>query len=128
HAIKTSRLRQVARSRYQLFTRFYTVDARGIVQRFEEQVVEYESEVGLTRAVVYQRDVTADLLKLAQQRFDKVEQMVDVFQLATAVLVQLAVAGENMQRLEQLHRLAGANFGRHAASREAGPALRHRRR
>jgi len=37
-------------------------------------------------------------------------QMVDLLQLAAAVLIQLAVARQNVQFLEQLNRLAGTDF------------------
>jgi hypothetical protein len=36
-----------------------------------------------------------------QQRFDELIEVIDLFQLAPGVLVQLAVAGQNMQFLEQ---------------------------
>ena len=43
-----------------------------------------------------------------QQRFDELEQVVDLLSLA-AVLVHLAVAGQDVQGLEQFNRLAGAD-------------------
>jgi hypothetical protein len=45
---------------------------------------------------------------VVHQRLDELHQVVDLLELAAAVLVQLAVAGEDVQFLEQLDRLARA--------------------
>jgi hypothetical protein len=49
--------------------------------------------------------------RLGEQRFDELVEVVDLLELAPAVLVELAVAGQDVQLLEQLDRLAGADFG-----------------
>jgi hypothetical protein len=87
---------------------FDAVDVAGL-QRLEEQVVEDEAQVGLAGAVIGQAEAAARLRchALLQQRFDELEQVVDLLQLAPAVLVELAVARQDVQFLEQLDRLAG---------------------
>ena len=45
-----------------------------------------------------------------QQRLDEVNEVIDLFQLASGVLVEFAVAGQDMQFLEQFDRLPGADF------------------
>ena len=52
-----------------------------------------------------------------QQFFDELKQVVDLLELAPRVLVELAVAGEDVQLLEQFDRLAGAYFGRQGVGR-----------
>ena len=52
------------------------------------------------------------LLDLLEQRFDELVQVVDLLELAAAVLVELAVARQDVQLLQQLDRLAGADFRR----------------
>lgn len=54
-------------------------------------------------------DGAALLLDVLEQRFDELEQVVDLLELAAAVLVHLAVAGQDVQGLEQFNRLAGAD-------------------
>ncbi len=90
----------------------------------EEQVVQDEAEVGLAGAVVDQRHVGVILLEILQQRLDELEQVVDLLELAAAVLVHLAVAREDMQRLEQLDGLAGTDFV--GAGRRCGGRLGRR--
>jgi hypothetical protein len=60
--------------------------------------------------VVHQRDAAALGLDLLQQRFDELEQVIDLLELAPAVLVHLAVARQDMEFLEQFDGLAGADF------------------
>jgi hypothetical protein len=79
--------------------------------RLEEQVVEDEAEVGLAGAVVDQGQVAALRHDLGQQRFDELVEVVDLLELAPAVLVQLAVAGQDVQFLEQFERLLRPDFG-----------------
>ena len=46
--------------------------------------------------------------QLFQQFFDELKQVIHLLELATRVLVQFAVAGEDVQLFEQLNGLAGA--------------------
>ena len=55
--------------------------------------------------------VGADFL---QQRLDELIQVVDLLQFAAAVLVQLAVARQDVQLFEQLDRLTGPDIGNSA--------------
>src|SRR5690606_18496951 len=77
----------------------------------EEQVVEDETEVGLAGAVVDELNVGALGQGLGQQGLDELVQVIDLLQLAPAVLVELAGAGEDVQLLEQLEGLLGTDFG-----------------
>ncbi|MNT54846.1 hypothetical protein D3C72_1920360 [compost metagenome] len=60
--------------------------------------------------MVHQRDRAARVRHLAQQRLDELEQVVDLLELAAAVLVHLAVARQDVECLEQLDGLAGTDF------------------
>ena len=100
-----------ARAHHQLVTGLDAVDAAVRRVLLEEQVVEDEAEVGLARAVVHKLDVGVLGQSLGQQRFDELVEVIDLLQLAPAVLVELAVAGEDVQLLEQLEGLLGTDFG-----------------
>jgi hypothetical protein len=76
----------------------------------EEKIVEDEAQIGLAGAVVHQAEVRPFRRHLLQQRLDELEQVVDLLQLAPAVLVHLPLPGEDVQFLQQLDRLAGADF------------------
>ena len=52
--------------------------------------------------------------QLQQQLLDELKQVVDLLELAPRVLVELALAGQDVQLLEQLQRLARAGFRRPA--------------
>ena len=65
-----------------------------------KQVVQDESEVGLARPVVGQRGRRVGcrcFVDLLQQRLDELVQVVNLFQLAPRVLVQPALARQDMQ-------------------------------
>src|SRR5690606_11340752 len=62
-------------------------------------------------AVVHKLDVGVLGQSLGQQGLDELVEVIDLLQLAPAVLVELAVAGEDVQLLEQLEGLLGADFG-----------------
>ena len=72
--------------------------------------------------MVDQRDVAARVERLLQQRLDELQQVVDLLELAPRVLVQLALAREDMQLLEQLDRLAWAQLGQLFLDRLLGRA------
>ncbi len=48
--------------------------------------------------------------QIFQQRLDELEQVIDLLQLAAAVLIHFAVARQDMQFLQQFDGLVGANF------------------
>jgi hypothetical protein len=73
----------------------------------EIQVVQDEAQVGLARAVVGQRHGVAVGPQLLEDGLDELVQVVDLLELAARILVELAVAREDVQRLEQLDALAG---------------------
>ena len=104
-------VRQPARARHQLVARFDAVDAPARRVLLEEQVVQDETEVGLARAVVHQLQVGVLGQCFGQQRLDELVEVIDLLELAPAVLVELAVAGEDMELLEQLDGLLGADLG-----------------
>ena len=47
--------------------------------------------------------IRGNLLKFHQQRLDKVVEVIHLLQFASAILIQLAVPGENVQLFEQLY-------------------------
>ena len=49
---------------------------------------------------------------LVEQGLDELDQVINLLQLATTVLIELAVAGQDMQFLQQRSGLFGANFNR----------------
>jgi hypothetical protein len=84
------------------------VDAAAGRARLEEQVVEDEAQVGLAGAVVDQLRFGRLGQGFGEQGLDELVQVIDLLQLAPAVLVELAVAGQDVQFLEQFDGLAGA--------------------
>ena len=76
-----------------------------IAPRFEKQVVDDEAEIRLSGAVDGERYfrtvcrlITEQFFK---QRLNEVEEVLHLFQFAAAVLIELAVARQNVQFLEQ---------------------------
>jgi hypothetical protein len=61
--------------------------------------------------VIRQYRVAVFLHHFEEQRLDELIEMIDLLQLAPAVLVELAVAREDMQLLQQFDGLFGADFG-----------------
>jgi hypothetical protein len=106
HALEAQPLRQRARFLHQLGTRLDAVDV-ALPQRLEEQVVEDEAQVGLARAVVGQRRMALLRRQFLQQLLDELVQVVDLLELAPRVLVDAALAREDVQLLQQLDRLPG---------------------
>ena len=112
---KPSLAGQCGRALHQLLTRLYAVDSALLRLLLEEQVVEDEAQIGFAGAVIGKRQIGLALQHFLEQRLDELEQVVDLLELAAAVLVEFAVARENMQLLQQLDRLSGTNivfFGR----------------
>ncbi len=108
HPRKTQPLRQCAGFFNQFWPCFYAIDSAAIVL-LEKQVVEDKAQIRLARAVVGQRDVAAPIgLQLRKQRFDKAKQVVNLLELAARVLVDCAIAGEDVQLFEQIQRLPRA--------------------
>src|SRR5690606_19051973 len=101
---------QIGGAGYQIFPSFNAVNVRGVVLSFEKQVVQYEAQIGLPRAMINQGNVGVVGSKLFKQRFNEVKQVINLFELAPTVLVHFPVAGKNVQGLEQFDRLIGANF------------------
>src|SRR5256885_15853400 len=76
-------------------------------QRLEIQVVEDEAQVGLAGTVVGQGDRVVVGRQFFEDGSDELVQVVDLLELAPRVLVDLAFAREDVQRLEQFDGLAG---------------------
>ena len=94
-------------------------------KRAHEQVVENEAEVGLAGAVVDQCEAVALGEAFFEQRRDELVKVFDLLELAPAVLVELAVAGEDVQFFEQLDRLAGSQHLGERIARRLGGAPAH---
>ena len=82
----------------------------------EKQVVNDEAQVRFARAVVGQRDtarfVALCVRQFMQQFFNELIQVIDLLEFASRVLVEFAVAGQDMQLFEQLYGLPRPDFRR----------------
>ena len=107
HAIKPELLGQSLRTGDQLRPRFDAVNVP-LAKRLEKQVVNNEAQIRLTRPVVGQGEAGLTGLEFAQGFLDEPKQVVDLLELAARVLVELALAGEDVQGFEQLDGLARA--------------------
>ena len=110
HALKAQPLGQNLGRRHQLAAGFDAID-RALAQGFKKQVINDEAQIRLARTMIGQRGTGVAGGQLFEQLFDELEQVVDLLELAARVLVELAVAGQDVQLFQQIHRLAGAHFG-----------------
>ncbi len=109
HAFETEFLRQFARLLHQLGAGLDTNHLpAGML--LHEEVVENEAEIGFAGPVVDQHGVLVLRHHLLQQRLDEMIEMIDLFQLAPRILIELAIARQDMQFLQQLDRLVGLDF------------------
>ena len=63
--------------------------------------------------MVGQRQLARVRRGLGNDFLDELHQVLDLLELAARILVEPAIAGEDVQLLQQLDRLAGAQFGKH---------------
>ena len=121
HPVKAQVGRQLLRGLHQWGAGFDAVDAAP-AQVFEEQVVQDEAQVGLARAVVGQGDGVVVGAEFFQDGRNELVEVVHLLELAPRVLVELALAGEDVQRLEQFQALTGpqAKLGGHVLLRGSG--------
>ena len=110
HVVESQVPGQVHRALHQLFPGFDPQHSGLGCNCLEEQVIQDEAQVGLAGTVVHQTEIRPLLRRLREQRFDELEQVIDLLELAPAILVHLAVAGEDVQCLEQFDGLAGTDF------------------
>lgn len=103
HPGETEPARQFFRFFNQLGAVFDTDDG-ACRAALEEQVVQNKAEIGFAGAMIDQG------FQIVEQRLDELRQMVDLLQLAPAVLIELAVTGQDVQFLEQFQGLARADF------------------
>ncbi len=122
HAVKTQLLGQRLGRCHQLTAGLNAIN-RALAQRFEKQVVNDETQIRLACTVVGERGAAFAGGQLQQQLFDELEQVVDLLELAARILIELALAGQDVELLEQLDRLAGAHFGRQLRSSVVGGRL-----
>ncbi len=62
--------------------------------------------------MVGEAEVGVSGIQFGEQRFDEVIEVIDLLELATAVLVEFAVARQNVQFLEQFDGLSRLDFGK----------------
>ena len=87
-------------------------------QVLEVQVVQNEAEVGLTRTVVSQgHRLALGQGQVLHQLFDELVEVINLLELAARVLVELAVARQDVQLLQQPHGLPRPNLGRQNGDR-----------
>ena len=93
-------LRQCGRFFNQLWPRFYAINGAA-AELLEKQVVQDKAQIRFACAVVGQRDVAAPAgVQLRKQRLDKAKEVVHLLELAARILVDCAIAGENVQLFE----------------------------
>ena len=61
--------------------------------------------------MIYQHRIWILRQHLIEQRLNKIHQMVNLLKLAAAILIELAIHRENVQRFEQRDRLVWFDFG-----------------
>ena len=82
-----------------------------------------EAEVGLAGAMIDEVHAATFGNRVRDQWLNELRQVINLFELAPRILIHPAVDGEDMQRLEQLDRLAGPYFWRQRlCARPAGLA------
>ena len=117
HARKTQALRQLAGLGDQLGAGLDAVDVAGgflaAVRNIEKQVIQNETQIRLAGTMVGQAGRGLAGKGVVQQRLDELVQVVDLLELAPRVLVELALPREDVQLLEQVNRLAGAQLFNH---------------
>ena len=69
--------------------------------RFEKQVVQNKTQIRFACAVIDHAQVGVLGLCTAQQRLDELVEVKNLFELAPRILVELAIAREDMQLLQQ---------------------------
>ena len=106
HALEAKFSRQLLRRLHQRRTRLDTENP-ALSQGLEIQVVKNEPQIGLARTMVSQCHGMPILGQLCQQRLDELIEVIDLLELAARILVELSLARQNMQGLEQLKALAG---------------------
>ena len=79
--------------------------------RREIQVVENKAQIGFARAQIGQHRLVFFRQRRINRRLDQLRQMLHLFQLAPRIRIQPAIVGQDMQRLEQRHRLARPQIG-----------------
>ena len=98
------------------------------VPRLQEQVVEDEAQVGLAGAVVGEGEFAASGDHFVEKRLDELVEVIDLLELAPAVLAELAVAGEDVGSLSSStdwpSRISGCWAGLAASARRAWLGLR----
>ncbi len=109
HAVEATLRRDALRGLDQIVSRL-DGDDRAAPLFGEEQVVEHETEIGFPGAQIGQHRLGLRRERAVQRRLYQLRQVQHLFQLAPRIRVQRAVAREDMQRLEQRHRLPRPQF------------------
>ena len=81
------------------------------------EVVEDKAQIRLACAVIDQHRRRLAPVHFVQQRLDELIEVVDLLELAPRVLIEPTLAREDVQLLEQLKRLAGAQLLNHLRRR-----------
>ena len=109
HAIKAQALRQRLRRSHQ-FTACLDAINHAFAQGFEVQVVNDESQIRLACAVIGQGWAGGRIGQFVQDFFDELKQVIHLLELAPRVLIEFALAGQDVQFLEQGQRLTFAQI------------------
>ncbi len=124
HVRKPEPCRQCARLVHQVVAPLDAMDVGGAF--LQEQVVEDEAEIGFAGSVIDQGERVLSPEHLVDQGFDEMAQVIHLLELAAAVLVESAVAGEDVQFLQQFDRLPRAqHVGERIGERRLARAALH---
>ncbi len=91
----------------------------------QEELVEHEAEVGVAGAGIHQHRLLVPLEHVAQRRLEQLHQVVHLLELAQAVGVQRAVAADQVQLAQELHRLPGQQLAPHLFALRLPHRARH---
>jgi hypothetical protein len=106
HAVEAASQRQALGRLHQRTARF-DGDDFALAFRTEDEVVEDEAQIGLAGAEVGENRRILPLEQAIERRAQQLHEVLHLLQLAARIGVERALAGEDVQRLEQLDRLAG---------------------
>ena len=118
HPVETEALRSLSSARRQLGARFDGMES-ALLGGFEEQLIEDEPEVGVAARRIDHRGLGKARPNVVQGRLEKLNQVIDLFELSQGVGVQVSIAGEQVKLLEKLGRLTRQQLAAHPGGFDA---------
>src|SRR5205814_1586362 len=113
HAFESEPLRPVARPCAEVGSRFDRVEHFAGARLAQEQLVEDETEVRISRAGVEQGRLGMALASVEDGRCDELDEMVHLLELAQRIGMQVPVAADEVQFAQELDGLPGEQLANH---------------